>query len=246
MSQSIKITLAILALAALAIGAFFISNLFPVTTVAAAAPTNVASVTVIGTGEAVGAPDEARLQVGVETIRESADEAMAQNEATIQTIMQALTNLGIAEADIQTANYNLWAEQRYDENGQLQGIVGYHVSNQLNVTIRDISKVGDVLSQAAAAGANNIYGVTFAVSDPAALEAIAREKAVANARERAASLAALSGKELGDVLIVTEVIGAPAPMFEGAYLRDQAGGGVAVAEGSLTFITNVQVTFELK
>ena len=65
----------------------------------------------------------------------------------------------------------------------------YHVSNQVEVTVRDINQLGDVLDKAVAAGANNIYGVNFSVEDTAKLEADARAKAVADAKSRAESLA---------------------------------------------------------
>ena len=98
--------------------------------------------------------------------------------------MTALNTLGIAAEDIQTSNYGLWAEQRYTDEGP-QGIAGYHVSNQVSVTIRDINKLSDVLAAVTEAGANGIAGIAFSVDDPAALEAEAREKAVADARTRA-------------------------------------------------------------
>jgi uncharacterized protein YggE len=121
------------------------------------------------------------------------------------------------------------------------------VSNQLNVTVRDIDKVGDVLAQAAAAGANSIYGVSFNVADPATFEAAAREQAVADARERAQSLAELSGKTLGDVVSITEVIGSvPVPLYNRNMGNAAAESGVTVSAGTLTFTTSVQVTFELK
>lgn len=206
-------------------------------------------ITVLGYGEAQGQPNQAQVQVGVESFAPTAVEASTQNEETIQAIITALKALSIAEQDIQTANYNLWVEQIYGEQGP-QGIAGYHVSNQVNVTIKDIDQVGDVLAAATTAGANSIYGVYFSVADTSALEAEARAAAVADARARAQSLAELSGVALGEVIEITEVIGSyPVPAVR-SMASEGAGGGVAPAPsinpGTLSYSTQIQVTFAIK
>lgn len=207
------------------------------------------SITVVGQGEAFGRPDQAQAQIGVEIVAENVQEATSQNQATFEAIQAALLDQGIAQEDIQTSNYSVWAEQRYDESGLSTGIAGYRVSNQVNVTIRDISKVGDVLSAAIDAGANSIYGVYFSVSDPAALEADARAAAMADAQQRAASLAELGNVELGSISIISEVIGSPVQ----PYARDFGGAAVAesaavpgISPGQLSFQVQVQVTYGLQ
>lgn len=207
------------------------------------------SVTVVGSGEAFGQPDEAHVQIGVETFNADVSQATAENEATLQAVMATLEEHGIAAEDIQTSNYNLWAEQKYGENGP-EGIAGYRVSNQLSVTIRDIDKVGEVLTAVTEAGANSIYGVSFSVADPAALEAEAREAAIANARERAESLAELSSVTLGDIQVISEVIGqVPLPMMGlggggGAFAAE--GGPTSISPGQLSYQVQVQVTYGIE
>lgn len=205
-------------------------------------------ITVIGTGEAVGTPDQAQVQVGVETFAETVEAATGENEATVQGIMAALDELGIPAEDIQTVNFSLWPEQRYGENGP-EGVIGYRVMNQVNVTIRDINEVGTVLAAVTEAGANSIHGVYFTVSDPAVLEAEARAAAIANAEERAASLAELSNVELGEVTVITEVIGQPQPFFGMGGGFDMAVSETAapsVSPGQLTYTAQIQVTFALR
>lgn len=205
-------------------------------------------ITVVGQGEAFGQPDQARVQIGVETFAEEVSEATAANEAGVQSIMDALGELGIEEADIQTSNYNLWAEQPRGDEGP-QGIAGYRVMNQVSVTIRDIDQVGAVIGAVTEAGANSIHGVSFSVADPAGLEADARADAIANAREKAQSLAELSGVELGEVISVSEVIGQPGiPMAEGYGGRGMAVDSAApgIAPGELSYGVQVQVTFAIR
>ncbi len=214
----------------------------------AAQPDQAMNIKVIGHGEALGEPDEARVTVGVEVFSPNVNEATAENEAVITAMMAALEESGIASDDIQTSNYSLWAEQKYGDNGP-EGIAGYRVSNQVNVVIRDIDKVGEVLAAVTAAGANNIYGVQFSVADPDELEAEAREKALADAQMRAESLAQLSGLPLGDIVAIDETVG----QYNGQY-RDMGvsgfGGGAAegpasISPGRLSFQSQVQVTYSI-
>lgn len=205
------------------------------------------AITVVGQGEAFGEPDQANVQVGVEIFAETVEEATSENQAILDKIMAALEEQGIAPEDIQTANYSLWAEQNYSERG-FEGVTGYRVSNQVNVTVRDINVLGEVLAAVTEAGANSIHGVYFSVADPAALEAKARAAAMEDAQARAEELAGLAGLELGEAKVVSEIIGGP-PI---SPLR--VGGGFAVEEaaipepgispGQLSFHAQVQVTFD--
>ncbi len=128
-----KTILSVFALLALAIVLVACSG--PATADAAANPL-VASggITVVGQGEAFGQPDQAEVQVGVETFAPQVSQATHENEAAIQAIMDALTAQGIAAKDIQTTNYSLWAEQTYGDQGP-EGIAGYRVNNQVNAVI---------------------------------------------------------------------------------------------------------------
>lgn len=207
------------------------------------------SITVVGRGQSYGSPDKAQVVVGVEIFAPTVEEATSQNQTTLDAVMEALSTLGIAPADIQTSNYSLYAEQIYGERGP-EGIAGYRVSNQVNVTIRDINQVGDVLAAVTDAGANAIYGVNFSVEDPAALEAEARAEAIADARARAESLADLSGVELGDVIVVSEVVSPNYPMPMGGgfdmAVAEQAMNAPGISPGQLSFQTSVQVTYGIR
>lgn len=207
---------------------------------------NPGGVTVVGVGTAYGEPDQATVTVGVETFAPTVSEATAQNQETLAAVMAALDEAGIAREDIQTTNYSLYAEQIYGDKGP-EGIAGYRVSNQVNVKIRDISKVGDVLAAVTEAGANAIYGVNFAVADPAALEQQARAAAMADAAERAASLAELGEVSLGDIRLISEVVSQPImPLGGGGYAMEQAVSAPGIAPGQLSFQVQVQVTYGIK
>ena len=203
-------------------------------------------ITVVGQGTAYGQPDQATVVVGVETFAATVAEATTQNQTTLDNVMAALTAAGIAAEDIQTTNYSLYAEQTYGENGPT-GIAGYRVSNQVNVKIRDIALISDVLAAVTEAGANAIYGVNFSVADPAALEAEARALAMQDAANRAASLAELGSVSLGEITIISEVVGAPVMPMGGGYAMEQAASAApGISPGQLSYQVQVQVTYSIQ
>ena len=206
---------------------------------------NSRTITVLGFGEAQGRPDQAEVQVAVETFERTVAAATGDNEVVVKSVLAALSAAGVAEEDLQTSNFNIWAEQNYDEFGPA-GIVGYHVTNQVNVLIRDVDRVSAVLEAATDAGANSIYGVFFSLSDPETVEAEARAAAMVNARERAAILAELGGVELGDVLVISEVIGGPIPFMGGGGAELAASAGPSIVPGQLNYSVQIQVTYAIQ
>jgi hypothetical protein len=176
------------------------------------------SISVTGQGEASGKPDQAEISAGVQTSAETVIEASRENQAVVARILEALDEQDIPEADIQTANYSIWAEQNYNDPDK-ERITGYRVSNMVNVKIKDIDKTGDVLAAVTNAGANSINGIHFSVADTDALEAQARQAAMADARARAEALAKLAGVELGEVLTIST---SSMPEFPRPYLASRA------------------------
>jgi uncharacterized protein YggE len=208
-------------------------------------------ITVVGVGKASGTPDVAHINVGVETEAASVQQAVADNKTKMNNLLDALKALGIADKDIQTTNYGVYTQRQPiaspDGKGG-EGPITYHVSNQVNVTVRDVSQLGDVLDKAVAAGANNIYGVNFSVDNTTKLEADARANAIADAKARAQDLAKLAGVTLGDVMSVSEVIGSSGPVYgvmESAKMG-LGGGGAPVQPGELEVNMSVQVTYAIK
>jgi uncharacterized protein YggE len=173
---------------------------------------------VTGQGEASGKPDQAEISAGVQTSAKTVIEASRENQAAVARILEALDEQDIPENDIQTANYSIWAEQNYNDRDK-QTITGYHVSNMVNVKIKDIEKIGDVLAAVTNAGANSINGIHFSVADTDSLEARARQAAMADARARAESLAKLAGVELGEVLTIST---SAMPEFPRPYLASRS------------------------
>jgi uncharacterized protein YggE len=207
------------------------------------------TITVTGTGIAYGSPDVATATVGAQTRNTDPGAAMTQNEQRMEAVIAAIRALGIAPNDIQTTNFSIYAQQDYDPaTGRPLETITYVVDNSVSITVRDVAMLGDVLSGAVDAGANSVYGVSFSVADPAALEAQAREKAFADARARADQLAQLAGVSIDTVLSVSETLGSvPSPV----YARDMAAGmggaaAVPVQTGQIQVNLSVNVTYIIR
>ena len=203
------------------------------------------TITVVGTGKASLVPDITQVNIGAEARADTVSEAKAEVDRLIVAINAALNEMGIDEKDIQTNHYSIQYGResihavQEGPIGESQG--GYRVSDMLRVTVRDVETAGDVVDAAVEAGANQMYGVNFTVSDESSWQGEAREKAFADAEDRAAELAGLAGVELGAVQSVSEVIGAwPASMMP----QSITGGGFA--PGDIELSTRVQVTFAIQ
>ncbi len=204
---------------------------------------NLPQITVIGTGDVKVEPDIATIYIGVETTAATTQEALAQNSAQAQAIIDRLRQLGVEARDIQTSGLNIYPN--YDEQGR--AITGYTVNNTVNVTIRNLAQAGDLIDQVVQVGANRLYGINFSVSDPEAALAQARDVAIANARARAEQMARASGVSLGRVLFITENLGAsPIPVMDFAYAAPRAGSAPPVQPGQQSYSATVQITFELR
>jgi len=205
------------------------------------------NISVSGTGEASGTPDIATITVGVQTVAPTAIDASKQNEALISRVMAALKKSGIADRDIQTADYSIWPEQRHDPKGTGEvTITGYRVNNTVRVVVRDLGKLGSVLGTITGAGANTINGINFGIDDTDALETRAREAAMADARAKAEALARLAGVELGEVLTLSMSSGGgyPRPMARMAMADDEM--APSISAGELSIGVNVHVTYAIR
>ncbi|MBN1581841.1 MAG: SIMPL domain-containing protein [Anaerolineae bacterium] len=207
------------------------------------------TITVVGLGKISLVPDIARISIGAQARASTVAVARNEVEQKMAAVAAALTELGIAEKDLQSSYYSIYYEQEpyqpsVSEEGSVEEPKGvYNVSSMLEVTVRDVEKAGEVLDGAVAAGANQVYGVTFTVSDNSKWESQAREKAMADAKLRAGELTGLAGVALGEVLSVSEVIGGSAVAYAE---RGMGGGGGGIAPGELEMSTQVQVTFALQ
>ena len=206
------------------------------------------TITVVGEGTVRIKPDMAQANIGVEVMKSSVQEASSATAATMESVLTALQQQGIEEKDIQTSGYSIWVDRPYGPEGLPSESPVYRVSNNVSVTIRDLDNIGAVLDAAIAAGANNIYGITFSLDDPSQVESEARGKAVTDANAKAQELAELNNLQLGNVLSVSEVVGT-AGYYAGSFREMAAapglGGGGAgpISPGELTLTMQLQIVY---
>lgn len=157
-----------------------------------------------GTGKATAIPNTATLSLGVTKTSASVTTAQDQVNSAVNKIITDIKNLGIDEKDIKTTNYNVYPS--YDYSSERQTITGYTVTQTLEIKTKPIDKANRTVDLATASGANIIGGITFTLDDieRKKLEDAARKEAVANAKEKAQSLASAAGILLGRIIDVQE------------------------------------------
>ncbi len=210
-------------------------------------PTNVRdTISIDGEGKAVGKPTLARVDLGLYTEGADVPSIQAANTRKMNAITDAIKELGVSADDMQTNNYVITTRYDYSPNGQ-QRVIGYAVSQNMNVKVRDLSKVGSVLARAGELGVNQVNGVQFTIDDPSQLEQEARRKALENARTKAQELADAMGVRLVRVVTFSEAVAAPMPMVMN-YRKDAESAAQApeIQPGSLDVSSRISVTFEIK
>lgn len=204
------------------------------------------TITVTASGTAEADPDQARITSGVTSEAETARAAMDANSQTMTKLIAGLKDAGIEARDIQTSNLNI--SPRYDNQQRREGppvVIGYQVSNEVAVLVRDLKNLGEVLDRAVTLGANQMRGLSFEVSKAETLRDAARTDAIANARRRAELYAKAAGASVGKVLDIAEGSGnpgSPRPMYARAAKLMES---VPVEAGSETLTASVTVTWEL-
>lgn len=208
------------------------------------------TLTVQGNGTVFGTPDIAYIEIGFEITDQDLNTAFNQTSETLFAIRAALLDIGIDNEDMQTRGLSLWVDERY-ENYDEEPRRFFRLSNGFLLTLRDIELITTAIDAGVAAGANNIYNLQYGIADPGALEEQARARAAADAKARAANLAALFGKSVGDAIQISEYSAASYGSLrsEALAMADVdigiGGGGGPIEAGRLSVQVNLTVTFEL-
>jgi uncharacterized protein len=197
-------------------------------------------VTVTGEATVAVAPDAAVIRIGVNSQDKTAREASEANAKQMTAVLAAIKDTGIADRDIQTSRLSLQPQYDANKSGTAR-LTGFQASNQVTVKIRDIDKLPALLDRAIAAGANEMSGIEFVITEQSKLLDRARDDAIADARRKAELYAQAAGSKLGPVVSITEE-GAAAPPRPMQTMR---AGAVPIAPGEQTLRAMVTVTYEL-
>jgi len=203
------------------------------------------TIVVSGTGRIAVDPDVADLRLGVAVSRPSVDAARAAAAETMTAILAAVGAAGVAPRDVRTTLLSV--QPRYDyRDGKAPTLVGYDLANIVEVTARDLARLGAIVDGSLSAGATSLDGLSFRVEDPREAERAARIAAVAEARSRAEILAEAAGIAIAGVEGIVE--GGPPPTWpqpKAQMLRVAADAGTPVEAGTTEISVTVTVTFRI-
>ncbi len=161
------------------------------------------SIQVNGMGRVSIAPDKADLTLAIEIQAKSAEIARDQAGATMTALIKAIKESNVADKDIQTRQVSLYPIYKQDAANKING---YQLANRVTICVRDISKISAIIDSVVTAGGNavRLQGIDFAIDNPDAALAQAREKAYDNAHDKAEQYAKLAGLTLGRVMHISE------------------------------------------
>src|SRR4030042_1888619 len=204
-------------------------------------------INVTGNAQVIQAPDIAYISIGVHSEAKTAKEAVASNNSQTQAVIDAIKGQGVDAKDIQTTNFSVYQQEKFAPTGESLGIY-FMADNTVYVTIRDITKIGDILDASIKAGANSIYGITFDVENKESAMASGRDQAMVDAKAQAAQLANAAGGTLGDVQSISYYSNAPVPVYYDSTMPGVGGGGqsVPISPGQLTLSVAVSVVYGIK
>lgn len=207
-----------------------------------------AGITVSGAGQASGTPDVVRVTVGVRVVRESVDEALDAANTATERVLAALDDAGIPAEDRQTRDFSIVPEYGGESPNGAPQIVGYAVSNLIEVRIREIDRVGAILTAVADAGGDEtrIQGVSFALEDDGEQVAAARQAAFADARTRAEQYADLAGVSLGGLIGITDTTVSSPRSAEALGAAAAAEDAVPIEPGTQQVTVSVTVRWALE
>jgi uncharacterized protein YggE len=215
----------------------------------AAAPANAqvippSTISVNGEAQVSVPPDLAEIDGGVTSEARTAREASDENNAAMGKVLLALKGAGIAEKDFQTSRLSLQPQYANQGKPGPNVVVGYRASNRVSIQLHDVSKVAGVIDTLVGAGANEIGGINFTVSEASKLLDDARTRAIADARRKAEIYAKAAGVTLGAPVSISESGGGPMPMR--FRKMETAMAAAPVAQGEETLQVSVSVSWSIK
>ena len=199
-----------------------------------------------GNGVIYITPDIAYINVGIHTEAPDVSTALSDNNSQAKSITDTLTGLGVEAKDIQTTSFTVYPMSNYAPDGTVSSKY-YAVDNSVYVTVRDLSKIGNLLDAVVKSGANTINGITFDIQDKDAANAQARDLAIEKAKSEAQAIAKTAGVTLGEIQnISTSTAGTAVASYDVKGLGGGNSANVPVSAGQLQISVDANITYLLK
>jgi uncharacterized protein YggE len=206
---------------------------------------------VTGEGEVTVTPDLAVLSLGVEAQADTVAQAQSEASTAMGAVISELNARGIENKDIQTQFFNISPSRRWDPETGEEELTGYQVTNIVTVKVRNVENTGAIIDAVAAAGGNyiRINSIEFTVDDPAPYQKEARDKALADAREKAEQIADTTDVSLGKPTYVNETTSYTPYSLEMPYSIPApvviTESGASISPGETTVTVTIQVAYSI-
>ncbi len=196
-------------------------------------------------GSVKAKPDIAQITLGVSAEAETARAALDQNSEAMRRVIEALKQTGLVGEDIQTIDFSVRARVETSKPEGKNTVTGYRVVNLLRITVRDLTKLGDIIDKAVSVGSNEVGGILFDIAQPAKLMDEARRQAMDIATRKAQLYAQAAGAQLVRVISIDEQSAAPwRPQNMGVRTSGRTM-DVPIEQGEAELLVTVSVTWEL-
>ena len=212
--------------------------------------TSVNTIYVTGTAEMYATPDVGLVNVSVLT--ENKDLSSASNEASekMNAVITFLKSEGVDQKDIKTTGFNINPRYEWENKTGKRTLVGYEVSQTVNVKIRDLTKTGKIISESVSNGANDVSSLSFIVDDDEQLKEDVKNLAIEDAKKKANNLEKTLGVKLNKIVNFSESSYAPSPSYDygGGIMEKAMTSSVAptIETGQNKITSTVTITYSVK
>ncbi|MDY6945677.1 MAG: SIMPL domain-containing protein [Pseudomonadota bacterium] len=208
------------------------------------------TISVSGQGEVQAEPDRALLTLGIESRKLKMEDARAEVAKSVEAVLKLTRDLKIDQKYVRTTRINIQPEYNWDNNARERNLIGYFVSRQVEVELRDLDKLGQLLEKSFDLGVNQVGDPRLDSSKRRELEREALAKAVADARLNAEVVAKAAGARIGPPRTISASSGfspPPMPMMKVQMARAEAADSAAGSyqSGQMGFNGTVQVEYDL-
>ena len=199
---------------------------------------------VTGEGRVSVEPDIAILSLGVEFQASTVAEAQSEAARAMEAVIREIKAHGVSDKDIKTQQYTISPVKRWYEDEEV--LLGYLVANMVSVKLRNVDATGIVIDAVAEAGGDaiRVNNIGFTIDDPEAYYKEARQKAMADALEKAEQLADLADIILGDPVYISEG-SSYSPLSYDVRVETVQAPTTPISIGEMEISLNVQVVYEI-
>lgn len=208
-------------------------------------------ITVTGTGDVFAQPDKASVTLKVEKFHAESAMAQEQTRATMAAVTESIRGLDIESLDIATSILAMtpvyeevpWEQQR---KGVVPELVGFRSGVEIEVSVRDVDRIGDVIESGVAAGATSVSMLRFDAREKRSMNRRALEQAVRDARDKAETVAAALGAELGGLVEVREIDPVTGWRGGGASIFQEPSLGELIEVHDVMMRVSVEATYRVR